>query len=71
MPSLTKYPELKGMRECLVAYNRGYAKGAGITEKVIWVLNERCAFYSFAELPQGGHLTKRHRKDFPPPELVF
>ena len=37
LPSLTKYPEMKGMRECLVAYNRGYAKGAGITEKDVAV----------------------------------
>jgi hypothetical protein len=38
---------------------------------VLHVLDERCAFYSFAEPPLGGHLTTRYRKDFPPVQHVF
>lgn len=30
-PPLTKYPELKGVRECIVAYNEGVALGSGVT----------------------------------------
>jgi hypothetical protein len=37
-PPLSKYPELKGIRECLVAYNRGYAEGAGISEEDVALL---------------------------------
>ena len=38
---------------------------------IIWVLNERCACYSFAEPPKSGHLTPRRRKDFPAVEMIF
>ncbi|MBI4028431.1 MAG: hypothetical protein HY360_25825 [Verrucomicrobia bacterium] len=37
----------------------------------IWILNERRAFYSFAEPPVSSHLTPRLRKDFPPVEMIF
>lgn len=31
LPPHSKYPELKGMRECVVAYNQGLAEGVGTT----------------------------------------
>ena len=37
----------------------------------VHVMDERCAFYSFAEPPLGAHLTPRHRKDFGLVEYVF
>jgi hypothetical protein len=31
LPPLTEYPELKGMRECVLAYNQGMADGSEVT----------------------------------------
>src|SRR5258706_9768221 len=30
LPPLAEYPELKGMRECVVAYNNGMTEGSGV-----------------------------------------
>ncbi len=44
LPPLSEYPELKGMRECVAAYNDGMAEGAGVTlEDVILSANYRHA----------------------------
>ena len=31
LPPLAEYPELKGMRECVVAYNNGMSEGSGVS----------------------------------------
>jgi hypothetical protein len=45
VPDLSRYPELRGMRELLLAENRGYQEGAGLTDLELAAYISGYAYY--------------------------